>query len=553
MPLSTPRRILLLASLFNSLTQAVYTRLLDRGYTVAVAYAVTEEQMIAEVEAFAPDWILAPYLKKRIPEAIYDQYPTFVFHPGPRGDRGAYSLDHALARRVEQWGVVILRANALYDGGDLYAVQTFPLRPHTTKASPYRREVVQAALEALDTLLDPHRPPPIPQDLRPLHSTYTQSMRAIDWAHDRSETIVAKVALSDSHPGVLDTILGVECHLYGAWIETRLKGEPKTILAKRDGAICLGTVDGAVWISHLKEPHRFKLPATYVLKDRLKGIKEDRLPLIFDRSYRTFHEVYAHQRDGVGYLHFNFHNGAMGTAQCYRLKYAFESLAETCDTVVLMGGEDFFSNGIHLNLLEESKKQGEEGWENINAMNDLVRSILQCETAITVASLHRNAGAGGVFLALACDVVVAREGVVLNPHYRTLGLSGSEYHTWTLPRRVGKARAQALLEACLPLSAEAAASIGMVDHLLPAQGYKEALHQWVHPLYSEERLWDKQDAIEAERPEMEAAREAEIRVMHPEFWDPQSPFHRLRQAFVYQTCPTHTPERLRQPKESPYA
>ena len=42
-------------------------------------------------------------------------------------------------------------------------------------------------------------------------------------------------------------------------------------------------------------------------------------------------------------------------------------------------------------------------------------------------------------LPLAADCVYAREGVILNPHYKTMGcLYGSEYWTYTLPRRVGE-------------------------------------------------------------------------------------------------------------------
>ncbi|UFH60778.1 Clp protease/crotonase-like domain-containing protein [Sulfurovum mangrovi] len=61
-----------------------------------------------------------------------------------------------------------------------------------------------------------------------------------------------------------------------------------------------------------------------------------------------------------------------------------------------------------------------------------------------------------VFMGLACDYVVGKEGVVLNPHYKTMGLSGSEYHTYSLPKRVGKEIADTLLDECLPLSVEKA-------------------------------------------------------------------------------------------------
>jgi putative two-component system hydrogenase maturation factor HypX/HoxX len=282
-----------------------------------------------------------------------------------------------------------------------------------------------------------------------------------------------------------------------------------------------------------------------VLKERLQGIKEERLPLIFDRSYKTFHEVWMRQKDRVAYLYFNFHNGAMSTAQCIRLKYAVEYLQHACEVLVLMGGEDFFSNGIHLNILEDSQKQGEDGWANINAMNDLIRSILFADEVITIASFGRNAGAGGVFLGLACDYVVGREGVVLNPHYKTLGLTGSEYHTYTLPKRVGEKSAQQLLDACLPLSVSKAKEIGMIDAVFPNEGYEASLHAFAQEKCDDDLLWEKQEYLEANQEQIEACKECEIEVMYPEFWEEQSPFHRLRQEFVYKVCPRETPERLK--------
>ena len=55
-------------------------------------------------------------------------------------------------------------------------------------------------------------------------------------------------------------------------------------------------------------------------------------------------------------------------------------------------------------------------------------------------------------LALAADRVYARDGVVLNPHYRSMGdLSGSEYWTYTLPRRIGQTKAMELTQSCQPI------------------------------------------------------------------------------------------------------
>jgi len=48
---------------------------------------------------------------------------------------------------------------------------------------------------------------------------------------------------------------------------------------------------------------------------------------------------------------------------------------------------------------------------------------------ITISAIQANAGAGGVFLGLATDYSFAKEGVVLNPHYKNMGLHGSELHS----------------------------------------------------------------------------------------------------------------------------
>jgi putative two-component system hydrogenase maturation factor HypX/HoxX len=240
----------------------------------------------------------------------------------------------------------------------------------------------------------------------------------------------------------------------------------------------------------------------------------------------------------------------MSAAQCIRLKYAVDYLKNECDVLVLVGGMDFFSNGIHLNILEDSAKQGEDGWANINAMNDLVSSILYADEVVTVASFARNAGAGGVFMGLACDYIVAKEEVVLNPHYKTLGLSGSEYHSYTLPKRVGEERAKRLLNECLPLSAKRAKVLGMVDEVYVHENYYEELHNFSKNVYNDDFIWDKQEYLQEHRAKIEALKERELAIMHPEFWETNSSFHKLREEFVYKICPRETPKRL---KERDYA
>ncbi|NPA59865.1 MAG: hydrogenase [Epsilonproteobacteria bacterium] len=535
----------LLVTTFNSISQLLYTYLKDKNHKVDVVFA-TSLTRDEEIENFKPDLILCPFLKHYIPASIYEKYPTFVFHPGIKGDRGAYSLEYALTQK--KWGGVILKVDENYDGGDIYASFEFDVRD-TYKASLYRNEVKKGYFSIFDEFFKNYKEgKKTSQILNPLNK---KPSIKIDWQKDSTKTIIKKINTLDSFPGVEDELLSLRCTLFGAWEEERLKGDkPKEILAKRDGAICLSTIDGALWITHLKTPNGFKLPSTYVLKDKLKGIKEQRLPLLFDMSYKTFYEISSTKDGDVAYLCFNFHNGAMNSEQCIRLKYAFEHLSQSAKVIVLVGGRDFFSNGIHLNILEDSKKNGEDGWSNINAMNDLVKSVIFAEDVITVASLHQNSGAGGVFLALACDYVIASKSAVLNPHYKTLGLSGSEYHTYTLPKKVGKEMAKKLLDECLPISSKQAKDMGMLDAVLDDEDYFKNLRIFCDKLLVDEDefddfIYDKQDYLEENKDMIEQAKEDEIKIMYDEFWGEKSSFHKLRYDFVYKICPTKTPKRLK--------
>ncbi len=284
-----------------------------------------------------------------------------------------------------------------------------------------------------------------------------QPDRAIDWQRDDSATVLRKIRCADGVPGVADRILDLPVHLYDAHPEGELRGAPGAVIAQRHGAICRATRDGAVWITHLKasldEERPFKLPAAMVLGERLAGVPE--VPVAIDAvgDAATWRDIRYEESGDVGVLHFPFYNGAMSTSQCERLTAAYRhACGRPTKVIVLAGGTDFWSNGIHLNVIEASAQAAEESWRNINAIDDLALAILTTTSHLTVSALQGNAGAGGVFLALAADRVVARSGVVLNPHYKGMGnLYGSEYWTYLLPRRVGADGAKRLTDARLPL------------------------------------------------------------------------------------------------------
>jgi putative two-component system hydrogenase maturation factor HypX/HoxX len=500
-------KILFLTTAHNSLSQRLFIELTELGHVVDVALAISESAMLDAVRQHAPDLIIAPMLKSKIPEAIWSTHVCLIVHPGVKGDRGASSLDWAIMTGQTIWGVTVLQAAAEMDAGAIWASYNFALSSSLIpKSSVYRRQVTEAAvrgvLEAVEKFqLRQFRPEPLdysnPDVIGCWRPTMHQTDRAIDWSRDSTREIVSKISAADSTPGVLDTLLGRTCFLYGAHAEDRLKGATREIIAQRDGAICIGTINGAVWISHLKakdqgalqEPEcrvvhasidcgpchsaccslpGIKLPATQILGSLLRGVPEAPLAIDAPIDHSTFREIVYEEEGDVGYLSFDFYNGAMCTAQCYRLRDAF-FLARSRPTkvIVMLGGADFWSNGIHLNIIEASNDPADESWRNINAIDDLIVEILNTMSHLVVAGLRGNAGAGGAMLALAADYIYSASGVVLNPHYRGMGeLYGSEYWTYLLPKRVGHARALELTQACQPIGAQAARDIGFIDEVL---------------------------------------------------------------------------------------
>lgn len=555
-------RILLLAHDFNSLAQRLYVELAGGDHDVSVELDVNDALAAEAASLFEPDLVLAPFMKRAIPESVWRRYRTIVIHPGVPGDRGPSALDRAILRGEATWGVTALQANAEMDAGDIWAYDSFPMRG-ATKSSLYRNEVTEAAVVCVEETLARIRGgrSPEPQDYSrsfmrgKAWPALRQAERAIDWRRDDSATVLRKIRASDGVPGVRDDILGMACYLYDAHEEGALRGAPGEIVAVRDSAVCRATRDGAVWIGHLRAdaPGAFKRPARDVLGDRVNGVAQS--PLDFDApaGQTTWREIRYEETGGVGLLHFPFYNGAMSTSQCEALRRAYShARSRPVRVIALMGGPDFWSNGIHLNAIEAARSAADESWRNINAMNDLVRDIVETRGQLTVAAMCGNAGAGGAFLALAADRVIARESIVLNPHYKGMGnLYGSEYWTYLLPLRA-PAQARAIVESRLPIGARAAMAMGLVDECIagtPAD-FQAEVSRRAQALARDPALPAMLEAKRRRRADHEAAkplaayRDEELARMKLNFYGFDSSYHVARYNFVHKVPRSRTPLHL---------
>lgn len=566
-------RILFLTHSFNSLTQRLWCELTARGHQVSIEFDINDAVAEEAVDLWQPELIIAPYLRRAIPASIWAKHVCLVVHPGIVGDRGPSALDWAIQEGESEWGVTLLQANGEMDAGDIWAQRGFPMR-HASKASLYRNEVTEAALACVLEAIERFpawrtrdwKPTPLaamPNVRGRLRPLIAQTDRAIDWAADDTATVLRKLRAADGFPGVRGELMGVPCSLYDVRADTtqqsrQANGAPGEVVARRGEAVLVKTRDAAVWIGHVKRNDvdgALKLPATVALAAVL-----DAVPAWpeggFGETGGGGEILYREERVGdhpVGFLHFEFYNGAMSTHQCRRLLAALETARQRpTQVLVLMGGSDFWCNGIHLNLIEAAASPADESWANINAIDDVCRAIIETTDKLVIAALQGNAGAGGAFLALAADEVWAREAVILNPHYKNMGnLYGSEYWTYLLPRRMGEAGA-AVMQNRLPITAREALAEGLVDRVIDgdAAAFRAQVAEDAAALATQSdlaaRLADKRarrDADEAAKP-LARYREEELMRMRRNFYGFDPSYHVARYHFVRKTPHSWTPRHL---------
>jgi putative two-component system hydrogenase maturation factor HypX/HoxX len=451
----------------------------------------------------------------------------------------------------------VLEATGEMDAGPVWASATFPMR-RAAKSSLYRNEVTEAAattvLEAIQRFEVGGKPAAAAEVAVERRGRWrdavTQADRAIDWQADTTETVLRKIAAADGVPGVRDDLFGETAFLFNARDASGLPcAKPGAVIARSGPAIARATKDGAVWIGHVRRPgsrQPYKLPAALAFADEAAGLPE--VPLDSGAGYRDI----VYEEDGpVGFLHFPFYNGAMGTDACRRLLAAYnDAVQRPTKIIVLCGGAEFWSNGLDLNLIEAADSAADESWANISAIDDLSEAIVRTSSHLTVSALCGNAGAGGVFLARAADQVWQRAGVILNPHYKDMGnLYGSELWTYLLPRHCGAENTRRIAAARLPMGANEAVRLGLSDRMIGggresfmAQVRAEAARLANDPGFAQMLAGKnaRRAADEAQKP-LSAYREEELVRMRRNFYGFDPSYHVARHNFVHKVPKSRTP------------
>jgi len=177
-------------------------------------------------------------------------------------------------------------------------------------------------------------------------------------------------------------------------------------------------------------------------------------------------EILVEQHDGYRIVTLNRPDrlNAFNETMHHALRAALEDAEadESCRALLLTGAGRAFSTGQDLN--DRLAKPGEQivlGGTLEQFYNPLVRKLRTLPMPV-VAAVNGVAAGAGANIALACDIALAARSAQFIQSFARVGLIPDSGGTWTLPRRIGDARARGLALLAEPLPAETAENWGLI-------------------------------------------------------------------------------------------
>lgn len=124
----------------------------------------------------------------------------------------------------------------------------------------------------------------------------------------------------------------------------------------------------------------------------------------------------------------------------------------------------------------------EDRVEQLRGMQRSVSLQLHEFPAPVIAALPGAAAGAGLSIALAADIRLAAARAVIVTAFANVGASGDFGGSWFLTQLVGTAKAKELHFTSPRLTAEEALDLGIVNQLLPDEGFADAALAWCHDL-----------------------------------------------------------------------
>ncbi|HEU5055843.1 MAG TPA: enoyl-CoA hydratase-related protein [Kofleriaceae bacterium] len=199
------------------------------------------------------------------------------------------------------------------------------------------------------------------------------------------------------------------------------------------------------------------------------------------------------ERDGgIGLLTIarreRFNSMDVETAQDFRRAGLELARDREVRVVVLRGDGGVFSSGADLKYiraggdgdveyLRGEAGQGDAGYGRVfkqilEYIHSTISEIRRAPKPF-VAAVDGAAAAGGLGIAMACDLVLASERATFEWAYFKTGLTGAESTTFLLPRLVGLRKAMELVLLGARLDARQALEVGLVNRVFPVDRFDE--------------------------------------------------------------------------------
>lgn len=201
--------------------------------------------------------------------------------------------------------------------------------------------------------------------------------------------------------------------------------------------------------------------------------------------------VRIERRDGVGVIALDrperFNSLDVRTAQDLRRAGLALARDESVGCVVLRGRPEVFCSGVDLKYVREGGSADDLAYlapgasragpgavfkQVLEYVNSTLSEIRRAPKPF-VAAVEGVAAAGGLGLALCCDLVVASERASFEWAYGKTGLSGAESATFLVPRLLGLRGALDLAFLCARLDAHEALRRGLVSQVVRAEDFED--------------------------------------------------------------------------------